>query len=87
MILIGVNLRKKRLFKGKNFSVSLYDLKIEGKKIKQEIIEQGGAAAVLAVEGKKIIMVKQFRYQHNYVLEIPAGIIEKGETSKECAFR
>jgi len=80
-------MRKKKLFKGKNFSVSLYELNIEGRKIKQEIIEQRGAAAILAFEGNKVIMIKQFRYPHNYVLEIPAGIIEKGETSKKCAYR
>jgi len=32
-------------------------------------------------------MVKQFRYPHKNVLEIPAGILNKNETSEECVKR
>ena len=33
-------MRKTKLYQGKNFAVSVYNLRIENKKIKQEIIEQ-----------------------------------------------
>ncbi len=80
-------MQKKKVYNGKNFSVSLYDMVIECKKVKQEIIEQGPAVAILAFEGKKVILVKQYRFPCGYVLEIPAGIVEDDEESKVCAFR
>ena len=38
-------------------------------------------------EDKKVILVKQHRFPHGYVLEIPAGTLEKGEQPIKCAFR
>ena len=32
-------------------------------------------------------MVRQHRFGHQYVLEIPAGTLEKGEDPVDCAFR
>ena len=80
-------MKKKKLFKGKSFDVSIYNFNISGKKIQHEIIEQNSAAAVLAIEKNKIIMIRQFRYPHKQVLEIPAGIRNKNETSLNCAKR
>ena len=52
------------------------------------MIEHRGAAAMLAFdEDKKIILVKQHRFPHGYVLEIPAGTLEKREEPIKCAFR
>ena len=43
---------------------------------------------MLAIEKDKIILVKQHRFPHGYVLEIPAGTLNKGEKDpKKCAFR
>jgi len=80
-------LKKKKLFRGKNFDVSSYEFSISGKKVQHEIIEQSSVSAILAIEDDKIIMVKQFRYPHKEALEIPAGIINKNETSLNCAKR
>jgi len=80
-------MRKKKLYDGKNFSISLYYMNIEGQKIKQEIIEQNRAVAILAFEGKNVILVKQFRFPCGYVHEIPAGVVKKNETPIDCAFR
>lgn len=80
-------MKKKKMYNGKSFSVSLYEMVIKGKKIKQEIIEQCNAVAILAFEKDKVILVKQYRFSYGYVLEIPAGIVEKGEKSIECALR
>jgi len=66
--------KKKQIYKGKILGLSVYEGKIEGRKVKREIIEHRGAAAMLAFdEDKKVILVKQHRYPHGYVLEIPAG--------------
>ena len=80
-------MKKRKIFEGKVLGLSLYDIKVRGRKIRREIIEHRGAAAMLAIEKGKVILVKQHRFPHNYVLEIPAGTLEKGESPKKCAFR
>ena len=81
-------MKKTKVYDGKILGLSVYDLKIEGRKVKREIIEHRGAAAMLAIDdNNKVILVKQHRFPHGYVLEIPAGTLEKGEDAKKCAFR
>ena len=81
-------MKKTKIFEGKILGLSVYDGKIEGRKVKREMIEHRGAAAMLAFdEDNKIILVKQHRYPHGYVLEIPAGTLEKREKPEKCAFR
>ena len=81
-------MKKKKIYEGKILGLSVYDGKIEGRRVKREIIEHRGAAAMLAFdENKKIILVKQYRFPHGYVLEIPAGTLEKREKPIKCAFR
>lgn len=81
-------MKKKKIFEGKILGLSVYDGMIEGRKVKREMIEHRGAAAMLAFDEKgKVILVKQHRYPHGYVLEIPAGTLEKGEKPIKCAFR
>lgn len=81
-------MKKKKIYEGKILGLSVYDGKIEGRKVKREMIEHRGAAAMLAFDEKnKIILVKQHRYPHGYVLEIPAGTLEKNEKPIKCAFR
>ena len=81
-------MRKKRVYDGITIGIDVYDLTIEGRKVKQEIIKHPGAAAILAFDEKnRLILVRQHRYPHGYVLEIPAGTLEKGESPKACALR
>lgn len=81
-------MKKEKIFEGKILGLSVYDGVIEGRKVKREMIEHRGAAAMLAFdENEKVILVKQHRYPHGYVLEIPAGTLEKGEKPEKCAFR
>ncbi len=81
-------MKKKKIFEGRVLSLSLYNGIIEKKRVRREIIEHRGAAAMLAIEKDKIILVKQHRFPHGYVLEIPAGTLNKGEKDpKKCAFR
>lgn len=81
-------MRKKKIYEGKILGLSVYDGKIEGRKVKREMIEHRGAAAMLAFdEEKNVILVKQHRFPHGYVLEIPAGTLEKREEPIKCAFR
>jgi ADP-ribose pyrophosphatase len=81
-------LKKKKIYDGKILGLSIYDITVRGRKVKREIIEHRGAAAMLAIDkDKKVILVKQHRYPRGNVLEIPAGTLEKGENPKKCAFR
>jgi len=79
---------KKKIYEGKILGLSVYDVMIEGRRVKRETIEHRGAAAILAFdENNKVILVKQHRFPHGYVIEIPAGTLEKKEDPKKCAFR
>ncbi len=81
-------MKKKKIYEGKILGLSVYEGRIEGRRVKREIIEHRGAAAMLAFDEKnKVILVKQHRFPHGYVLEIPAGTLEKREKAIKCAFR
>lgn len=81
-------MKKTKIYDGKILGLSVYDGKIEGRKVKREVVEHRGAAAMLAFdENKKLILVNQHRFPHGYVLEIPAGTLEKNEEPIKCAFR
>ena len=81
-------MKKEKIFEGKILGLSVYDGIIEGRKVKREMIEHRGAAAMLAFdEDNKVILVKQHRFPHGFVLEIPAGTLEKREDPLKCAFR
>lgn len=81
-------MKKKTIYDGKILGLSIYDITVRGRKIKREMVEHRGAAAILAFdENGKVILVKQHRFGHGYILEIPAGTLNKGESPKHCAFR
>ncbi|NIP62263.1 MAG: NUDIX domain-containing protein [Nitrosopumilaceae archaeon] len=81
-------MKKKKIYRGKILDLSVYEGKIEKRYVKREMIEHRGAAAMIGFDEKnRIILVKQHRFPHGYVLEIPAGTLEKGEKPTECAFR
>lgn len=81
-------MKKKKIYEGKILGLTLYELTIRGRKVRREIIEHRGAAAMLAIDkDNKVILVKQNRFPIGNILEIPAGTLEKGEKPKKCAFR
>ncbi len=82
-----MKIKKTKKYKGKNINITLYETKLNGTRISQEIVEQGNVVAVLAIDDDEAILVNEFRYPVGYVLEIPAGNIDKGETPLKCAKR
>lgn len=78
---------RKKIFQGKVLSLNVYKVSLRGRKVTREVIEHPGAAAMLAIEKGKLLLVKQHRFPHGFVLEIPAGTLNKGESPKKCAFR
>jgi len=78
---------KKKIYEGKVLSLSIYTIPVNKRKVAREVVEHRGAAAILAIDKGQILLVKQYRFPHGYVLEIPAGTLEKGEEPRKCAFR
>ena len=82
-----MKIKKTKKYKGKNINITLYETKLNGTRISQEIVEQGNVVAVLAIDDDEAILVNEFRYPVGCVLEIPAGTVDKGETPLKCAKR
>jgi len=78
---------KKKIYEGKVLSLSIYTIPVNKRRVTREVIEHRGAAAILAIDKGRILLVKQHRFPQGYVLEIPAGTLEKGEKPRKCAFR
>lgn len=59
-----------------------------GNRTELEIIRHSGAAAVVPIDGDDVVMVKQYRHAAgDYLLEVPAGKLDPGETPRACALR
>ena len=76
-------------FDGKLSKVTYDIADVNGKEAWREVVHHPGASAIVAIdEENRIIMEKQFRYALNdYLLEIPAGKLDKGEDPLVCAKR
>lgn len=80
-------MKRTKIYEGRILGLSVYDGVVEGRAVRREVVEHRGAAAVLAIEDGRVILVRQHRFPHGYVLEIPAGMLEEGERPEECAAR
>lgn len=78
---------KKKIYEGKVLSLSIYTIPVNKRRVTREVVEHRGAAAILAIDKGRILLVKQHRFPQGYVLEIPAGTLEKGEKPRKCASR
>lgn len=74
-----------RIIKVYNDKVDLGD----GRQTYREVVSHREASAVVAVNDKnEILMVTQYRYPiHQDLIELPAGLIDEGETPLEAARR
>ncbi|MGH2382957.1 MAG: NUDIX hydrolase [Candidatus Limnocylindria bacterium] len=60
----------------------------DGHRTTREIVEHPGAVAILAWDGERLAMVRQWRHATNeLLLEIPAGTLEPDEPPMETARR
>lgn len=76
---------KKTVFKREHISLTEHKINPD---FTYHVIKSTPTVAVVALSGKKLLMVNQYRYPIRKVsLEIPAGMIEKSETSKKAAIR
>lgn len=77
------------------FYGKVFDLKVDeiiydsgNKGIREVAVHPGGAVAVAVKDDGKIIVVKQFRYPfQKFLIELPAGKLDKGEDPMRCAVR
>jgi ADP-ribose pyrophosphatase len=83
-------LEKKRIYTGTLLKLNADRVSLSGGKtsFREYVSHQGAAAAIPFVSDDEIILIKQYRYAiSDNLLEIPAGIIEKGENPEETIKR
>jgi ADP-ribose pyrophosphatase len=83
-------LKTQEIFKGRIIKLRVDTVSLpDGKKSTREIIEHPGAVAVVAIDqDNNIILVRQFRKAvEKFLMEIPAGTLEKDEEPLGCAQR
>jgi len=78
---------KKKILTTKTFSVYTHSGIINNQKISRDIVERRDVAAIIAIENDDLILVKQNRFPHGTIYEIPSGSLDNNETPIECAFR
>jgi ADP-ribose pyrophosphatase len=81
-------LSTRKIYEG-NISIRIDRFRLNNKVIKKEIVEHlPSIGLVPIVDGTHVLFVTQYRHAaKKFMLEIPAGKIEKGETPKEAALR
>jgi ADP-ribose pyrophosphatase len=83
-------LKTRKIFKGRIIALREDTVKLNnGVTSKREIVEHPGAVAVIAITNdKKMVLIRQFRKTAEKVLiEIPAGLVHKGESDINGARR
>ena len=78
-----------KIYKGKVFDISIAEIQDGEIEYKREIVEHKGSAVIVPVfADKTVALVRQYRHAAEaYLLEIPAGTLNKGEDPKEGARR
>jgi len=81
-------MRKTTIYDGRMISLDIYNVKIQKRKIRREIVKHPGVAAILAFdENNNVVLVEQPRFPRGRIIEIPAGTLDNDETPKNCALR
>jgi len=88
--MIGKLLRSRKIYDGRVLRLKLDEVKLSsGELIQRENIKHPGAVAIIAFKDQhSIIMTRQLRHSvGRWLLEIPAGTLEKNESLRRCAER
>ena len=83
-------LSTRKIHDGKVVRLSIDEVAMpDGRTCELEIIRHQGAAAVVPVDDEgNVILVRQYRYATNgWLLEVPAGKLDPGESPETCALR
>lgn len=70
-----------KIYEGKVFDLSMNEIKEGETEYKREIVEHKGSAVIVPVfDDETVALVRQYRHAAGeYLLEIPAGTLNKGE--------
>ena len=83
-------LKSTEVFDGTAVRLVVYEILLpNGAIAKREIVHNRDAAVILPVgDDGDVYLVRQYRHSvRQMVLEVPAGIIDAGETAEQCALR
>jgi ADP-ribose pyrophosphatase len=82
-------LSSERPFRGKLISVRVDRVELaNGSEATREVVEHPGAVGILAWDGQRVAMVRQWRHATGQdLLEIPAGTLDPGESPRSTAER
>ncbi|RVU54952.1 NUDIX hydrolase [Anaerosphaera multitolerans] len=83
-------MKSEKIYEGRIVSLKVETVELPDRMYsKREIVEHDPASAIVALmENDDVILIKQYRKAVDKILyEIPAGILEKNESPKECAVR
>ena len=83
-------IKKEKIFEGVVFDVQVDQIIYDSgnKSVREVVIHNGGAVVLPITDEGKLIFVKQFRYPfQKFLIESPAGKLEKDEDPYECASR
>jgi len=88
-------LGEETIYHGKRVTLKKLYIEVNGKETFKEIVDFGEAVAILPIlnehqipEQTEIIVIKQYRPAvGKWIIEIPAGVVERGEKLEETAIR
>ena len=86
----GERLGTREIYRGRTFNVDVDRVRLpNGREMELELVHHRGAAAVVPVlEDGTVLLVRQYRYATGgWLLEIPAGKLDGGESPETCAAR
>jgi ADP-ribose pyrophosphatase len=87
---LGERLSSREVFRGRTVHLDVDRVRLpNGNEMDLELIHHPGAAAVVPVlEGGDVLLVRQYRYATGgWLLEVPAGKLDPGESPETCAAR
>lgn len=90
----GRRLARRDVFRGRIVEVSVDRVRMpDGREVDMELVRHPGSAAVLPIAeapggGEEVLLLRQYRYATGaWLLEIPAGKLDPGESAEDCARR
>lgn len=86
----GERLDTREIFRGRAFHVAVDRVRLpNGKEMNVELVHHPGATAVVPVmEDGTVLLLRQYRYATGgWLLEVPAGTLDPGESPETCASR
>ena len=86
----GERLGTREIYRGRTFNVDVDSVRLpNGREMDLELVHHRGAAAVVPVlDDGTVLLVRQYRYATGgWLLEIPAGKLDGGESPETCAGR